>query len=96
MPRKIVWTAGQDTQIRRLRTEGATWDGIAQALGLARGAVIQRARILGAEHPPATATAAFGEADRASLPSGHARTWDPIVRGTSLEGVRFRIPGPIR
>lgn len=95
MPRKIVWTAGQDTQIRQLRTEGATWDGIAQVLGLARSAVIQRARILGAEHTPANA-AALDEADRASLPSGHARTWDPIVRGTSLEGVRFKIPGPVR
>ena len=93
MPRKIVWTAGQDTQIRQLRTEGATWDGsLKRSVWPRRGD--PGARILGAEHPPATATAAFGEADRASLPSGHARTWDPIVRGTSLEGVRFQSPAP--
>ena len=30
MPRKTVWTEGQDTQIRRLRTEGASWDVIAR------------------------------------------------------------------
>jgi len=34
MPRKTVWTDGQDAQIRRLRTEGASWDIVALALGL--------------------------------------------------------------
>ena len=29
MPRKVVWTNAQDSQIRRLRVEGASWDMIA-------------------------------------------------------------------
>jgi hypothetical protein len=96
MPRKTVWTDGQDAQIRRLRTESATWDVIAQALGLSRGPVIERARALGVEKPPANAAVAPDEAERASLPSGHPRTWGPILLGTSLEGVRFKLADPIR
>jgi hypothetical protein len=95
VPRKTVWTDGQDTQIRRLRTEGATWGGIAQILCLSRTLVVARARALGVENTPAYA-AVLDETDRASLPSGHRETWDPIVRGTSLDGARFRLPEPIR
>ena len=89
---KVVWTEGQDAQIRRLRTEGASWDVIALTLGLARGKVIERARRLGAEQPP-THAAALDEADRAPLASGHVETWGVINRGTLLEGVPFKIPG---
>ena len=52
MPRKLIWTEGQDTQIRRLRTEGASWDLIALALGLARWTVIERARTIGVPTSP--------------------------------------------
>jgi hypothetical protein len=96
MPRKTVWTEGQDTQIRRLRTEGASWDVIALALGLARWTVIERARAIGAERRPANAVAVLEELDREPHPAGHAETWDAINRGTSLEGVAFRTPGAIR
>jgi len=96
MPRKTVWTEGQDTQIRRLRTEGAAWDLIALALGLARWTVIERARVIGAEHPPAHARTTLDEADRQPLPAGHADSWGAINRGTSLEDVPFRAPGTIR
>lgn len=96
MPRKTVWTEGQDTQIRRLRTEGASWDVIALALGLARWTVIERAKLLGVERPPANAVAAMDEADRPPLQAGHADTWGAINRGTSLDGVPFRTPGMIR
>jgi hypothetical protein len=96
MSRKIIWTEGQDTQIRRLRTEGATWDVVAQVLDLARCTVIDRARVLGVEHPPAHAAAAFDESDRAPMPSGHAESWDAINRGTSLEGVPFETPTLVR
>ena len=94
--RKTVWTEGQDTQIRRLRTEGASWDVIALTLGLAHGTVIERARTLGAEHPPAHAAGALDESDRAPLSSGHAETWGVINRGTLLEGVPFKSPEPAR
>jgi hypothetical protein len=96
MPRKTLWTPGQDSQIRRLRTEGASWDVIAQALSLTRWTVIERARALGAERPPANAVQALAQSDREPLAAGHAASWDAIHRGTSLETVPFRTPGTIR
>ena len=96
MPRKTVWTDGQDAQIRRLRTEGAAWDIIALALGLARWTVIERARVIGAERPPAHAAAILDESDRQPLPAGHAETWGAINRGTGLETAPFRAPGSLR
>ena len=96
MPRKTVWTEGQDTQIRRLRTEGASWDVIALALGLARWTIIERARSLGVERRPAHATALLDEADRLPLPAGHTESWGAINGSTSLKGMVFRPPGAIR
>ncbi len=96
MPRKLVWTEGQDAQIRRLRTEGATWDLIALALGLARWTVMERARTIGAERPPANAVAILDESAREPLAAGHADTWGAINRGTSLQDVPFRTPATIR
>ena len=96
MPRKAVWTEGQDTQIRRLRTEGANWDVIGLALGLARWTVIERARSIGAERPPVNAVAVADESDRASLPAGHPDSWGAINRGTALENVPFPAPGTCR
>jgi len=96
VPKKIVWTEGQDTQIRRLRTEGASWDVIALALGLARWTVIERGRLIGVERPPPNAVAALDESDRPPLPAGHQASWGAITRGTLLESVPFRLPGTIR
>ena len=96
MPRKTVWTQGQDTQIRRLRTEGASWDVIAIALGLARWTVIEHARAIGAERLPANAAATLDESAREPLCAGHAQSWGAINRGTSLEHVPFRPPAALR
>nr|WP_294507202.1 AsnC family protein [uncultured Rhodopila sp.] len=96
MPRRIVWTDGQDTQIRRLRTEGASWDVIALALGLARWTVIERGRAIGVERPPANAVVKPDESGRAPLPAGHADSWGAINRHTTLDGVPFQLPGAIR
>ena len=96
MPRKTVWTLGQDTQIRRLRTEGASWEVIALALGLARWTIIERARAIGAERPPANAGPTLDEADREPLPAGHPASWGAINRGTVLENVPFQTPNTIR
>jgi hypothetical protein len=96
MPRKAVWTEGQDAQIRRLRTEGASWDVIALALGLARWTVIERARAIGVERRPANAVAALEDPERAPLPAGHADSWSAINRGTALADTPFRTPDTIR
>ena len=96
MPRKTVWTEGQDTQIRRLRTEGASWDTIALVLGLARWTVIERARLIGAERRPANAAVTPIEVDRPPLPAGAPESWGVINQGTSLEGVPFQASETIR
>ena len=95
MPRKLIWTEGQDTQIRRLRTEGASWDLIAIALGLARWTVIERAQDRRAPSP-VNAVPVLDEADREPLPAGHVESWGAINRGTSLEDVPFQTPDTIR
>jgi hypothetical protein len=96
MPGKAIWTAGQDTQIKRLRTEGATWDIIAGVLGLPLCSVMLRGKALGVEQPPAHAALAIDESERPPLPAGHHDTWGPINRETILRGVPFRVPGTIR
>lgn len=96
MPRKAVWSEGQDAQIRRLRTEGASWDLIALALGLARWTIIERARAIGAERPPVDAAAMSDETERGPFAAGHPESWGAINRGTSLENVPFRTPGAVR
>jgi hypothetical protein len=96
MPRKLIWTEGRDTQIRRLRTEGASWDLIAIALGLARWTVIERGRTIGVQRALANAVQVLDEADREPLPAGHAESWGAINRGTSLEDVPFQTPDTIR
>jgi hypothetical protein len=96
MPRKILWTEGQDTQIRRLRSEGADWDLVAQTLGLTRWAVIERGRRLGVSRRPAHAPAAPDQSDRPPLPAGHPDSWRAITAGSALEDMPFRAPGEIR
>ena len=96
MPRKTVWTEGQDSQIRRLRTEGASWDVIALALGLTRWTVIERARVIGAERLPANAVAVPDESEREPLAAGHPDSWGAMNRGTALEDVPFQTPDSIR
>ncbi len=96
MHRMTIWTEGQDSQIRRFRTEGTSWDLIALALGLARWTVIERGRVIGAQGPSGNADTAEDELDRQPLPAGHAETWGAINRGTSLENLPFRTPESIR
>lgn len=96
MPRKLIWTEGQDTQIRRLRTEGASWDVVALALGLARWTVIERARVIGIDRRPPNAVAVLEESDRPPMPAGHVESWGAINRGTTLQNAPFRTPDAIR
>jgi hypothetical protein len=93
MAGKIIWTGGQDAQIRRLRTEGASCDVIALLLGVTRAAVAERACDLGVDQKPVIDLA---QSDRPALPAGHQETWDPINRGTALQDVPFRAPDTIR
>ena len=92
MPKKLPWTDAQDAQIRRLRAEGADWDGIAALLGLTRWAVIERGRRIGARLPPADFIPAPEDLDRDPHPPGHPLTWGAITAGTVLADTPYPIP----
>jgi hypothetical protein len=96
MPKKIQWTEAQDLKIRRMRAERATWDTIAEAIGVTRWTVIERGRRLGARLPPPEFEPDGEDPERPALPPGHPDTWGPIIKGTCLEGSPYPIPPPIR
>ncbi len=92
MPAKHNWTNAQDTQIRRLRAEGATWDTIAAVLGMTRWATIERGRRIGARLPPPDFVPPPDDPAREPLPAGHPRSWDAVTAGTVLEGTPYPLP----
>jgi hypothetical protein len=89
MPRKLIWTDVQDTQIKRLRSQGSTWDTIAEAMGVTRWTVIERGRRIGARLPPPDFVPDPEDPQRAPLPPGDPRTWNVIVQGSCLEGIAY-------
>jgi hypothetical protein len=92
MSRKITWTNAQDSQIRRRRSEGASWEAIAADLAVTLWAVTERGRRIGAGRPPADFVPAPDDPFREPLPAGHPTSWDAITTGTVLEGE----PYPLR
>ncbi len=92
MPVKYVWTNAQDTKLRRLRAEGATWDATAAALGMTRSATIDRGRRIGARRPPPDFVPLPEDPGREPLPPGDPRSWGAITAGTVLEGTPYPLP----
>lgn len=96
MPKRIEWTAAQDTKIRQMRAANASWDSIAEAVGVTRWTAIERGRRLGARLSPPVGQQTTGDADRPPLPPGHPETWGVITKGMLLEGMPYPVPTPIR
>jgi hypothetical protein len=96
LPKRIVWTEAQDSKIKRMRAESASWDCIAVAVGVTRWTVIERGRRLGARLPPPGSDPPREDPDRPALPPGHPETWGVIIKGMSLEGMSYPIPAPVR
>jgi hypothetical protein len=96
MPKRIEWTQVQDTRIKRMRSENASWDSIAVAVGVTRWTVIERGRRLGARLPPRDFEPPSEDPERPALPSGHPETWGIIVKGMSLEGMPYPLPVAVR
>lgn len=96
MPRKLVWTEAQDSQIRRLRAEGATWETVAAILGMPRWTVIDRGRRIGALRPPRQFASPSEDPSREPLPAGHPRSWGVLTEGTVLEGTAYPLPVFVR
>jgi hypothetical protein len=92
MPIKLKWTDAQDTRIRQMRTEGATWDTIAAALGLSSSTIIERGRRIGARPPPPDFIPPPDDPHRAPLPAGHSRTWGLMNAGTVLADEAYPMP----
>jgi hypothetical protein len=96
LPRKIEWTPVQDMKIKRMRAERASWDCIAVSVGVTRWTAIERGRRLGARLPPPDFDVPPDDPERASLPPGHLVTWGSIIKDTSLAGMPYPIPVPVR
>lgn len=92
MPLKRHWTEAQDTQIKRLRAEGASWEVIGAALGMSRFAVMDRGRSIGARRPPPEFAPPPEDPERDPLPSGHPRSWGAITQGSVLDGEPYPLP----
>ena len=92
MPARLFWTQARDNQIRQLRSEGASWDSIAEALLLSRFTVIERGRRIGARKAPAAPRILPEDLGREPLPSGHPNSWRPLNSGSSLEGAPYPFP----
>lgn len=92
MTNKHRWTAAEDSQLRRLRAEGATWDAIAAVLHLTRWTVIERGRRLGVRRPPPDFVPPAEDPAREPLPAGHPRSWGAITAGSVLEGTSYPLP----
>lgn len=91
MPKAIEWTDAQDSTIRTMRAERASWDAIAAALRLSRYTVIERGRDIGAvmaerEAQPVT------DDSRIPLPAGHSVSWGAINAATCLAGMAYPLP----
>jgi hypothetical protein len=96
MPKKLTWTDAQDTQIKRLRAQGASWDTIAAVTGVTRWTVIERGRRIGARRPPPDFVPEPEDPERPPLPAGDSRSWGVIVLGTVLEGLPYPAPAAVR
>jgi hypothetical protein len=92
MPIKLTWTATQDDQIRRLRSEGVTWDAIAAQLALSRWSVIERGRRINARRQRARRAPPPDLPDREPLPAGHPVSWNALTVGTVLDGTDYPLP----
>lgn len=92
MPQKRLWTSAQDARIRRLRAEGATWEAIAEDLGLTRWIVIERGRRIKARLPPPEFVPVLDSPGRDPLPAGHPRTWGAMNAGTALANTPYPLP----
>ena len=96
MPKRIEWTDAQDTKIKRMRAENASWDCIATAVGVTRWTAIERGRRIGARPPPPDFIPPPEDPERPPLHAGHAETWGAIIRGTTLADMPYPLPAPLR
>ena len=92
MPAKFNWSEPQDSLLRRMRAQGASWDDIATVFGVSRWTAIERGRRIGARVPPPQYVPEPEDPDREPMPPGDPRSWNAINAGTVLEGEPYPLP----
>jgi hypothetical protein len=96
MPDRLNWSQPQDLQLRRMRTEGASWDEIAAALRVSRWSAIERGRKIGASQrhrsPDEPAPCRAPDLGREPLPPGHGTSWGALIGHTLLHGQSYPSP----
>lgn len=93
MPEKLIWSLPQDIQLRRMRTEGASWDEIASELRVSRWSVIQRGLKFGLRrHIPTAPPPLMRDLGREPLPAGHPASWGALIAETALHGQTYPWP----
>lgn len=90
MPYPLIWTEPRDSQLRRMRAEGASWDEISATLRVSRWAAIERGRRVNAQKPPRLPVVRPVDLERDPLPAGHGLSWGILVAGTVLAGSAYR------
>lgn len=94
MSEPFIWSLPQDLRLRRMRTEGASWDEIAIELRVSCGPVIQRGRKFGTPQRVAGApeTTPIPDLGREPLPAGHSLSWGALIAETTLHGQTYPWP----
>lgn len=90
MPKSYEWTNEQDDTIKLMRLHNASWDSIANAIGVSRWSASERGRKIGAVL--GLVEKATVDDTREPLPPGHAATWGAIIADTSLAGASYPYP----
>ena len=88
------WTPAVVETIKARRAERRPWKEIAAELSIPQYAIVKYAKQNGIGAAP-LASLKHSEAfdpNRPSLPPGHEITWNAIIWGTLLHGMRYPIP----
>lgn len=91
----VQWTPEKDRVLRALRDAGLPWTQIGHRMGLTRGAVHARGKVIGALGKVYKTPESLSQRPReghSALPPGHPHTWGILVYGTLLEGSTYGEP----
>jgi len=88
MPVKRDWTDAENTRLRQMRAEGASWTAIGVEFGVVSTTAGEQGARIGARPPPPDFIPETIHRDqrRTALPAGHPDTWGRLIAGTVLEG----------
>lgn len=96
MPAPFTWTPALETRLRQMRLEGATWQEIADILGVGRESVREHGRRIGAVRLPRQVAVdpdpPASSGSRPPLAAGHPVSWGLLTEATLLQGSAYPYP----